>query len=92
MNLLDLKKAIESLSKENQIEIYKMLKENGVNARRYFYPLITDFPMYREYASARKDNLPIANMSANNILCLPIYPDLETEDQEHIINTILDCA
>ena len=30
MNLLDLKKAIELLSKENQIEIYKMLKENNI--------------------------------------------------------------
>ena len=29
--------------------LYKVLKENGVNARRYFYPLISDFPMYRVF-------------------------------------------
>ena len=76
----------------NRDNLYKKLKTNGINARRYFYPLITDFPMYREHASARKDNLPVANTSANNVLCLPIYPELENEDQEHIINTILSCA
>ena len=76
----------------NRDNLYKKLKMNGINARRYFYPLITDFPMYREHASARKDNLPVANTSANNVLCLPIYPELEKEDQEHIINTILSCA
>ena len=76
----------------NRDDLYKKLKANGINARRYFYPLITDFPMYREHPSARKENLPIANMSANNVLCLPIYPELETEDQEHIIGTILACA
>ena len=76
----------------NRDNLYKKLKTNGINARRYFYPLITDFPMYREHASARKDNLPVANTSANNVLCLPIYPELEKEDQEHIINTILSCA
>ena len=78
-----------ALSRDN---LYKVLKEHGVNARRYFYPLITDFPMYREHHSAKKENLPIANTSADNILCLPIYPGLEAEDQEHIINTILACA
>ena len=78
-----------ALSRDN---LYRILKESGVNARRYFYPLITDFPMYREHPSARKDNLPIANMSANNVLCLPIYPELASEDQNQIINTILTYA
>ena len=73
-------------------DLHAKLKENGINARRYFYPLITDFPMYREHPSAKKGNLPVANASARQILCLPIFPELEADDQQHIINMIIACA
>ena len=53
------------------------LKEIGVNSRRYFYPLISDFPMYCGLPSAHKHNLPVASASAQKVLCLPIYPDLD---------------
>src|SRR5450755_2232905 len=38
--------------------LYQNLKEQNIFARRYFYPLISDFPMYRGLSSAHKDNLP----------------------------------
>ena len=57
-------------------ELYNKLRENGIFARRYFYPLISSFPMYSDLKSASKMNLPVANSIANKILCLPIYPDL----------------
>lgn len=68
--------------------LYKVLKENGVNARRYFYPLISDFPMYRGLPSAARSNLPVAAKAAEQVLCLPIYPDLILDDQSRIINLI----
>jgi dTDP-4-amino-4,6-dideoxygalactose transaminase len=58
-------------------ELYQRLKEAGIHPRRYFYPLISEFPMYRGYPSARKENLPVATLAAQQVLCLPIYPDLE---------------
>jgi len=64
------------------------LKGLGINARRYFYPLITDFPMYRGLPSANRDNLPVATASAQQILCLPIYPDLEMQVVEEICTFI----
>lgn len=66
-------------------ELYEMLKCHNIFARRYFYPLISEFPMYRGMPSARRDNLPVASQIAEQILCLPIYPDLTDEDQERII-------
>ena len=45
-------------------------------ARRYFYPLISEFPMYRGMPSAHRENLPVATDAANKVLCLPIYPAL----------------
>lgn len=57
-------------------ELYEKLREHNIYARRYFYPLITDFPMYRGLPSANRVNLPTATDMANKVLCLPIYPDL----------------
>lgn len=69
-------------------ELYQELKENNVFARRYFYPLISDFPMYRGMPSAHKDNLPIACRVAEKVLCLPIYPTLTQVEQEKIVGII----
>lgn len=69
-------------------ELYQKLKDQGINARRYFYPLISDFPMYRGLLSAARSNLPIAAAAAEKVLCLPIYPNLSADDQNRIINVI----
>jgi dTDP-4-amino-4,6-dideoxygalactose transaminase len=65
--------------------LYARLKDHGIHARRYFYPLISDFPMYRGLPSAQRDRLPNAARAADRVLCLPIYPDLSAEDQQRII-------
>lgn len=60
------------------------MKQNNIFGRRYFYPLISEFPMYKELDSAKPSNLPVAEKIANNVICLPIYPDLDIE----IVNSI----
>jgi dTDP-4-amino-4,6-dideoxygalactose transaminase len=70
--------------------LYDLLKKEGVFARRYFYPLISSFPMYSKYKSSAPDNLLVANLIANQILCLPIYPSLEKHNVERIIQIIRD--
>ena len=57
--------------------LYHALKAIGIHPRRYFYPLISDFPMYRGLPSANTANLPVATHVAQQVLCLPIYPDLD---------------
>ena len=61
-------------------ELYVFLKENNIHGRRYFFPLISQFPIYRDLISARADNLPVAEEITKKVLCLPIYPDLEKSD------------
>ena len=68
--------------------LYERLKSSGINARRYFYPLISEFPMYRSLPSAHPDNLPVANFASKRILCLPIYPDLEKNYVDLIVKLI----
>lgn len=72
----------------NRDALYEKLKKHGIHARRYFYPLITDFPMYRGLSSSDRKNLPIANQCTQKVLCLPIYPTLSQDQQELVIHTI----
>lgn len=60
--------------------LYQKLRDQGIFARRYFYPLISDFPMYRALPSAARANLPVAAKAADRVLCLPIYPALSNTD------------
>jgi dTDP-4-amino-4,6-dideoxygalactose transaminase len=62
------------------------LKELNIFTRRYFYPLISEFPMYKSLPSAAQDNLPVATLAANQILCLPIYPDLPLDVVKEVAN------
>jgi dTDP-4-amino-4,6-dideoxygalactose transaminase len=68
--------------------LYDALKEEGIYSRRYFYPLISSFAMYRHLPSAAQERLPFANAVAEQILCLPIYPDLTLADQMRVIEVI----
>jgi dTDP-4-amino-4,6-dideoxygalactose transaminase len=58
-------------------EVYDQLKKHSIFGRRYFYPLISQFPTYRGLDSAQPGKLPVAEKVAEEVLCLPIYPELE---------------
>ncbi|MGF6596458.1 dTDP-4-amino-4,6-dideoxygalactose transaminase [Paraburkholderia sp. GAS448] len=73
-------------------DLYAELRAHQIAARRYFYPLISEFPMYRGLSSAGAHNLPVATALSQQVLCLPIFPALEESDQERIIEVILACA
>lgn len=70
-------------------EIYTLMKDKGILTRRYFYPLISSFPMYRGFDSANPGNLPLAQSVAEAVLCLPIHPDLQEDEQNLVIDIIL---
>ena len=69
-------------------ELYERLKANNIFGRRYFYPLISSFPVYRELESARPENLPVATKLAEQVLCLPMSSDLSDEDVERVLDVI----
>ncbi len=64
------------------------LRDSGIYARRYFYPLIAEFPMYRGLPSANLGNLPVALEASREVLCLPIYPTLEMSVVEEVSGLI----
>jgi dTDP-4-amino-4,6-dideoxygalactose transaminase len=66
--------------------LYDHLKEYNIFTRRYFYPLLCDFPCYRNVAF--KDPLRVAREVSKRILCLPIYADLVSDDVTRICEVI----
>lgn len=68
--------------------LYEKLKAHNIFARRYFYPLISEFSMYQQLPSSNKENLQEAHKLANSVLCLPIYPELEEQTIVTICNLI----
>jgi dTDP-4-amino-4,6-dideoxygalactose transaminase len=70
-------------------EVYYDLRTQNINCRRYFYPLISEFPTYRTLPSAACDNLPVASATADQILCLPCHPGLNAHTIDRIIDRII---
>lgn len=69
-------------------QLYEELKRHNIYGRRYFYPLISEFAMYKGLQSANPLNLPIATKIAGTVICLPIYPNLNTNDVKLICSII----
>jgi dTDP-4-amino-4,6-dideoxygalactose transaminase len=71
-------------------EVYEELKKQNVFGRRYFYPLISQFPAYRGLESALPGRMPVAESITERVLCLPIYSDLSSYEVERIATFIRD--
>lgn len=70
-------------SEEQAVRVAARLKENGVLARRYFYPSLESV----RCLNAETDQ-PVSKDIASRILCLPIYDQLVQTHQTHIIDII----
>jgi dTDP-4-amino-4,6-dideoxygalactose transaminase len=68
--------------------IYQQMRDAGVYGRRYFYPLISDFPMYRGLPSANASNLPVAKATSAKVICLPIYPALSDDEVKQVASLV----
>jgi dTDP-4-amino-4,6-dideoxygalactose transaminase len=79
---------VESDYSMSRDALYQKLRDHEIWARRYFYPLISEFPMYRGLVSATRSNLPVAADASLKVLCLPIYPALSDSDIERIASVV----
>ena len=70
-------------------EIFEKLKERGIVARKYFYPLTNGFACYQDMPAAGEDKTPVAKHIANRVLTLPLYAGLTVEDVDRICDIIL---
>ena len=57
-------------------QVHRELQKHNVISRKYFFPLCSDYPCYRDLPSAAAGLLPVATMAAQQVLCLPLYGSL----------------
>lgn len=75
--------------KRNRDEVFALLKENSIIARKYFYPLTNDLDCYRQLPTAGADKTPVAKHIADRVLTLPLYADLSVQEVDLICDLIL---
>lgn len=68
-------------------EVFTMLQEQDIHARKYFYPAINTFACYRELYDASQT--PVAQYIAERVLTLPLYADLSLDDVDRICAIII---
>lgn len=71
-------------------EVFDALAAEGIGARKYFYPLASDYACYRSvYSSGRT---PVARDVSSRVLTLPMYADLALGDVDRICDVVLSCG
>lgn len=70
-------------------ELYFKMQSRNVYGRRYFYPLISQFSIYKGCPGAGRENLPNAYRMAESVICLPMHHSLSREDIQRTIECII---
>lgn len=71
-------------------DVFDALANEGFGARKYFYPLVSDYACYR--GSYSSEDTPVAKRAAERVLCLPMYADLALGDVDAICRVVRGCA
>lgn len=69
-------------------EVFEKLKNEGIIARKYFYPLTNSFECYKGRFDINQT--PVAKYISERVLTLPLYADLSLNDVDRICNIILN--
>lgn len=70
-------------------QVRDVLEEQGISARKYFYPLTSTFPCYQ--GRFEPGNTPVALEASRRVLCLPMYGELSDGTVNRICDIILNC-
>ena len=70
-------------------DLHAELKSYNVHARKYFYPLCSDYPMYRQLPGSDAATLPVARRAVDEVLCLPLYGSLDLSAVEQICEIVV---
>lgn len=75
--------------KYSRDEVFDKLRKEGINARKYFYPLTNDAECYMNTFPSGEEQTPIAKYISDRVLTLPLYGDLDGKIVEKICKVIL---
>lgn len=79
----------EKIFGASRAEVFDALAENGIAARKYFYPLTNTFSAF--HGKYNVIETPVALHISKRVLTLPMYADLSMQDVDRICEIILKC-
>lgn len=79
----------EKIFGSSRNEVYLKLQQNGIVARKYFYPLTNSFECFHD--KYNPEETPVALHISKRVLTLPLYADLPLTDVDRICSIILGC-
>ena len=79
----------EKIFGSSRAEVFDKLAENGIGARKYFYPLTNTYSCFHRKYDVMET--PVALHISKRVLTLPLYADLALEDVARICEIILNC-
>lgn len=68
-------------------EVFEKLKEYNIFARKYFYPLTSNFECYKDIKN-NEENLKNSKYISDRVMTLPLYEELKIEDIEYICEAL----
>jgi dTDP-4-amino-4,6-dideoxygalactose transaminase len=69
-------------------KLAKVLNAENVFPRKYYYPLCSNYPIYKGLPFSSPEKLPVANRASSSVLCLPLYGSLDRQHVDTIIEII----
>lgn len=72
----------------NRDKLVNSLSRFNIVARKYFYPLLSDVPIYQQDVEFFATETPIARQASSGCITLPLYPDLTEQDVRRICEVL----
>jgi len=74
-------------NKKSRDDLHDFLLKKRIFSKVYFNPIhLTDF--YRKKFGAKSNSLPITEKLSNLVLTLPLYPNMNSEEKEYLVESI----
>ena len=75
------------IKSDHRDELYEFLDDQGIDSNVHYYPNHL-FSIFRPYTT----RLPVTEAEWQRILSIPLYPDLQTAEQDHVISCLKSFA
>ena len=74
-------------NKKIRDSLHNFLLEKKIFSKVYFQPIhLTDF--YMKNFETKLNSLPVTEMISDQVLTLPLYPNMTSEEKEYLISSI----
>ena len=75
------------IKSDSRDELYIYLDDRGIDSNVHYYPNHL-YSIFRPYTT----RLPVTEAESQRILSIPLYPDLHSEEQDHVISCLTSFA